>query len=242
MTFKKVITLQFKYYDFLFEENFKKLSSFIKNSEEESLIVAPELSLSNFCYKDMKKATDFSKYITNKLTKLTNNKTVCLTMLEEENGKFYNRAKFIHHEKIIFQRDKYELFKLGNEDKYFTKGKEEDIKIFECEGIKYAILICFELRFINLWEKIKGADIVIIPALWGKSRKKHLEIIANSLSIINQCYVIVSNSANDDMGKNSLISSPFGKLTKDNRKQSIKSIINLKEIEKMRKYLNIGMK
>jgi len=241
-TFKNVVSLQFQYSDFKFEENFKKLSSLVSKAPKGSVVTAPELCLSNFCYKDMKKAANFSKNIENELLSLTKDKTLCLSMIEEENGNFYNRAKLIHDQKLIYQRDKYELFKLGDEHKYFTKGKKDDIKIIEIEGIKYGVLICFELRFIELWEKLKGADIILVPSLWGKPRKKQLQIIANSLSVINQCFVVVSNSANSDMAKNSLISSPFGDIYKDDRKSYLEKNIDLKEIKKMRRYLDVGIK
>jgi len=241
-TFKEVISLQFSYKDFAFEENFKKLSSLLKKTPNDSIIVAPELCLSNFCYKDMKKAANFSKEIESDLINLTKDRTLCLSMIEEKEGSFYNRAKLIHNRRILYQRDKYELFKLGDEHKYFKRGKLEDIEVVQVDGIRYAVLICFELRFINLWEKIKGADVILVPSLWGKPRKKQLEIIANSLSVINQCFVIVSNSSNDDMAKSSLISSPFGDICKDDRRSYIQKRIDLSEIKKMRRYLDIGIK
>ncbi len=240
-TFKKIVSLQFSYKDFGFEENFEKLSSLVKKAPKNSIITAPELCLSNFCYDDMKKASDFSKKIENNLLSLTKDKILCLSMIEEEGGYFYNRAKLLHNQKIIYQRDKYELFKLGNEHKYFKRGKKEDIKIVEIDSVRYGILICFELRFINLWDKLKGVDVLLVPSLWGKARKKQLEIISNALSVINQCFVVISNSANEDMAKSSLISSPFGKIYKDDRKSYLLQNIDLKEIRKMRKYLNIGI-
>ncbi len=241
-TFKEFVSLQFSYDNFAFEENFKKLSSLVKKAPTNSIICAPELCLSNFCYDDMSKAADFSKNIEKKLLKLTKNKTLCLSMIVYENSNFYNRVKFIQNEKVIYQRDKHKLFKLGKEDKYFTPGKKEDIKIFKANGIKYAILICFELRFIELWRQIQGADVVLIPSLWGRQRKKHLEILSNALSLANQCFVIVSNSANKDMAKNSSFSSPFGKFYKNDSKNLIAKKIDLKEIKKMRRYMDIGIK
>ena len=241
-TFKELVSLQFSYDNFAFEKNFKKLSSLVKKAPTNSIICAPELCLSNFCYDNMFKAADFSTKIEKELLKLTKNKTLCLSMVEYENGNFYNRAKFIQNEKIIYQRDKYELFKLGKEDSYFTPGKKNDIKIFKANGIKYAILICFELRFVELWKQIQGADIILIPSLWATARKKHLQILSNALSLLNQCFVIVSNSANEDMAKNSSFSSPFGEFCKNDRKSLILKEINLKEIKKMRRYIDIGIK
>ncbi len=242
MTSKELVSLQFSYNDFAFDKNFKKLSSLVKKTPINSIICAPELCLSNFCYNDMSKAADFSKKIEKELLKLTKNRTLCLSMIVYENNNFYNQIKFIQNEKIMFQRDKYKLFGLGKEDRYFTPGKKNDIKIFKVNGIKFAILICFELRFIEFWRQIQGADVILIPSLWAKARKKHLQILSTALSLTNQCFVIVSNSANENMAKNSSFSSPFGEFYKDDRKSLISKKINLKEIKKMRRYIDIGIK
>jgi len=241
-TFKELIALQFGYKDFAFEENFKKFSSLVKKTPPNSVVVAPELCLSNFCYDDMQKAADFTDKITPKIKELSKKRILALTMIEKENNSFVNRAKVFYNGQIIFQRDKYELFKFGNEDRYFKAGKKEDIKIFEIEGIKYALIICFELRFVDIWKQIQGADIILVPSLWGKLRKKHLEILANALSLANQCFVAIANSSNEDMAKSSLISAPFGEFYKDDRKTLLKQKIDLKEIKKMRRYLDVGIK
>jgi len=241
-TFKELIALQFGYKDFAFEENFKKFSSLVKKTPPNSIIVAPELCLSNFCYDDMQKAADFTDKITPKIKELSKKRILALTMIEKENNSFVNRAKVFYNGQIIFQRDKYELFKFGNEDRYFKAGKKEDIKIFELEGIKYALIICFELRFVDIWKQIQGADIILIPSLWGKLRKKHLEMLGNALSLTNQCFVAIANSSNEDMAKSSLISTPFGEFYKDDRKALLKQKVDLKEIKKMRRYLDVGIK
>jgi len=49
-------------------------------------------------------------------------------------------------------------------------GKLEDINPFTINGVRYAIIICFELRFKELWRRIEGVDIVVIPwPWWGKN-------------------------------------------------------------------------
>ena len=241
MISKELIALQFSYKDFAFEENFKKFSSLVKKTPLDSIVVAPELSLSNFCYSNMQKAVDFSKKIEPKIKELSKKRVLALTLMEKEGGEFVNRAKVFYNGKAIFQRDKYELFKFGNEDKYFKRGKKEDIKIFEIEGIKYAIIICFELRFVDIWKQIQGADVILVPSLWGKLRKKHLKILGNALSLANQCFVAIANSSNEDMAKSSLISTPFGEMYQDDRKSLLKLKIDLKEIKKMRRYLDVGI-
>ena len=78
--------------------------------------------------------------------------------------------------------------------------------------------------------------------MWGKLRKEHYESLTKALTITNQCYVIASDSANKNMAKSSAIISPFGNVSIDDRKNVISSIYDEKEIKKMRRYINTGIK
>jgi len=143
---------------------------------------------------------------------------------------------------VLHTQAKYKLFKFGFEDKYFSPGNEKDIKIVEIDGLKIATLICFEIRFIDLWKKIQGADIIVIPALWGKLRKEQLEAITKAMGIINQAFVVLANSANVDMAKSSGIITPFGKEYRNDGSEIIHHNADLNEIKKMRRYMDIGLK
>ena len=77
--------------------------------------------------------------------------------------------------------------------------------------------------------------------MWGKPRKKQFEILTTALAVANQCFVLASNSANNDMAKSSGIISPFGKEYRDDKLKILQQKINLKEIKKMRRYMNIGI-
>ena len=163
-------------------------------------------------------------------------------MTTEDKGNFYNTLHIFHNGKIIHKQSKYKLFIMDNERKYFTAGDINDIKIINIDGIKIGTLICFELRFIDLWERLKGCDLILVPAMWGKLRKENYEALTKALAIANQCYVLASDSANDDMAKSSSIISPFGDVIKNDSKKVISGIFDPKEIKKMRRYLPIGIK
>ena len=105
------------------------------------------------------------------------------------------------------------------------------------EGVSYALLICFELRFKELWRQIEGADVVLIPARWGKPRKKHLEILSEALAVMNQCYVVLSNASDVDMASSSAIISPTGDAIRDDKKKAIEGTVDFREIKKMRRYI-----
>ena len=244
MTFKKNIylnALQFAFFDDNYEKNFDILESLINKCEKNSLVVAPELCLTNFSFSHLDKASLFGEKSLKKLLEMSKDKIISFTMTKKIDNQYFNMAYLLYKNKILHSQPKYKLFKFGDEDKYFTYGSLEQIKIVEVNGLKIAILICFEIRFIELWKKIKGADIILIPALWGKLRKDHFKSITKTLAIINQAYVVASNSSNSDMASSSGIISPFGEEIRDDNANIISINANLNEIKKMRRYMDIGL-
>jgi len=192
-----------------FSKNLENLKELIIQSPENSIILAPEIALSGFCYDRMQEASEFSIIAIKELMQLAVNKTIALTLITQKNGKFFNTLHIFNNQELIHTQSKVKLFPLGSEHEHFEVGNEEDIKIIEINGIKIATLICFELRFPQLWEKIKGADIILNPSMWGIKRKDHYETISKSLALVNQCFVIACNSSDSNMAKGSAIISPF---------------------------------
>lgn len=237
----KLIALQIKTTS-NFQENLTNLKELIISCEENSIILAPELALSEFSYDRMEEASEFSLKAIEQIKALSNHKIIALTFIMKKEDKFYNTLYIFHNLQIIHSQSKAKLFPLGNELEYFSAGDEKDIKIIEINGIKIATLICFELRFPQLWEKVKGADIILNPAMWGLKRKDHYESISKALALVNQCFVIACNSANDNMAKGSAIISPFGNVIRDDNKEIIQTKFDKDEIKKVRTYINIGLK
>ena len=236
----KLIALQIKTTS-NFQENLTYLKDLINLCEVESLILAPELALSGFSYDMMEEAAQFSQKAIEEIKELSKDKTIALTFITKKENKFFNTLYIFHNLQIIHTQSKVKLFPLGNELEYFSEGNEEDIKIIEVNGIKIAILICFELRFPQLWEKVKGADIILNPAMWGLKRKDHYESISKALALVSQCFVIACNSADENMAKGSAIINPFGIVKKDDSKEIIEDFFDLNEIKKVRTYINIGL-
>jgi predicted amidohydrolase len=241
MTSKELVSLQFSFGDD-YEVNLSNLIDLIKKTPKDAIVVAPELCLTNFAFADLDKAHSFSKEAINKLFTILEDRIFCFSLIEKRGEKFYNCAKILHQGKVIHSQDKVKLFKFGEEDRYYSGGDEEKVKIVEIDGLRFAILICFEIRFIELWQMIQGADIIMIPALWGILRKDQLESITKAMAIINQAFVILSNSSQDDMAKSSGIITPFGKEHRDDESKLINLKADLSDIKKMRRYMDIGLK
>ncbi|WP_457743594.1 nitrilase-related carbon-nitrogen hydrolase [Sulfurimonas sp.] len=225
-----------------YNKNLQTLLRLIKNSKNGSIIVAPEVSLTGFNYGDFVQVTAFADIAISQIMKASKNKTVILTIIEKRDEKVYNFVKIFHNEKLVYERAKARLFKFGGEDKYFEEGSDKEIEIVNVDGIKIAVLVCFELRFKELWQKIEGADVITIPAWWGKLRTKHFQILTQSLALINQCYVVASDSKNEECTAMSGIITPQGEVLYNGNKPCLEVTYNKKDISLMRRYMDVGIK
>jgi len=220
-----------------YQSNLDTLLEAIRRYQDKDLIVAPEVFLTAYDYEHLSTAAKFSAKALKLLKQEIGEQILVFTLLIEEKGLFYNQAVVIHKHRIVHRQEKVKLFKLGDEDIYLAPGRKKRIKPFEIEGVKYAILICFELRFKSLWEQIEGADVVFVPARWGLPRKRHLEILSQALAVMNQCYVLVANSSDPDMASSSAIISPNGDVVMDDRTEAIEGRVDFREIKKIRRYI-----
>ena len=237
---KQLVSLSFVTTDD-FNKNLATLINLIKKSPKNSIILAPELCLNGYVYDRLDEANEISQKAIKELLNLSSNKLIALTLTIKKQNCFYNTFHIFYQNKLIHTQSKNKLFILNEEKKYYCAGDEKELKIIEVDGIKIGAVICFELRFIDFWKKLQGADLILIPAMWGKPRRDNFLSLTKSLAIINQCYVIASNSKNSDMAKGSGIISPFGVEYRDDKKNKIIIDFDRKEIKKMRKYMNIGL-
>jgi len=224
-----------------YQKNLDTLLDLISKAPEKSLLVAPEVCLTGFDYENFEKAQEFSSLATEAIKKISTNKTIILTMIEKRENKFYNLVKLFSNNEIAFERPKARLFTFGGEEKYFTEGMDDQIKLIEINGIKIGMLICFELRFKELWCKLEGADIIVVPSWWGAIRADHFKSLTKALAIINQCYVIASDSLNEECSKMSGIISPMGKELRNGNIPCLELAYDKKEIRKMRRYMDVGI-
>ncbi len=209
-----------------YQKNLEEVINILKNSSDFTLF--PEVCLTGFDYENFDEVNKFGGIAIKELSKI--NKTFALTIILE------NKNYFCFFDNgLIKKRAKYNLF--GYENRYFEIGEKPDI--FEWKGLKIANLICFELRFIEYWEKFKGADLIIVPAMWGKERINHFKTLLKALSLSTQSQVIAVNSANEsgyscsfDAWQEGIESNIFEVETK----------IDLEKNKKIRKKLNIGIK
>ena len=224
-----------------YEKNLQTLLTLVNNIKEDSIIVAPEVCLTGYDYDNFEAMHSFASTATEAIKKASYGKIVVLTMLEKRGEHVYNFAKVFKDGEVVYEQAKAKLFKFGDEHKYMTSGNEEDINIFEIDGIKFGLLICFELRFKTLWQKLEGADIMLVPAWWGTLRTENFKTITQALAVINQCYLVASDSLHEECTGQSGIITPFGEVQRNGNKPCLEVPYNPREIKKMRKYMDVGI-
>ncbi len=220
-----------------YQKNLDTLIAYIEQFHDHKLIVVPEVCLTDYDYEHMDEAVAFSAQAVEHLLQIVDEQIVVLTVLSQHGEHYTNDAVVIHKHRIVHRQSKHKLFLLGEEDKHLQAGKAEDIQLFEIDGVKYGLMICFEVRFKHLWAQLEGADVILLPSQWGIPRKRHLEILPQALAIMNQCYVIVANSAKETMASSSAIYSPNGGVIMDDMREAISGEIDFGLIKKMRRYL-----
>jgi len=210
-----------------YEKNLQDLKKILENSSADFLLF-PEVCLTGFDYENWNTVNEFGKIAIHELSKI--HKAFALSIIIE------NKNYFCFFDNgLIKKRAKFHLF--GYEKKYFEIGTKPDI--FKWKNLKIANLICFELRFIEYWEKFKGTDLIIIPARWGKERIEHFKILLKALALSTQSQIIAVNSANEIAYSCSF--NAWAKGVESNILQ-VNTQIDLEINRNIRKKLNIGIK
>ena len=199
------------------------------------------MCLTGFDYDNWEAVTEFSHVANQEIKKASKNKIIVLTIIEKRGSEVFNFAKIFYKGEIVYERAKARLFRFGGEHNYFAEGSDENIKIVEVDGIKIGLLICFELRFKDLWKRLEGSDVIVTPSWWGVARTEHFKAFTQTLAIMNQCYVVASDSLNEDCTKMSGIINPQGEVQRNGNKPCLEVEYNEKEIALMRRYMDVGI-
>jgi len=224
-----------------YQKNLDTLISLIKEAPKNSLIVAPEVCLTGYDYDNFDKVVEFASFAIKEIKKISQDKIIILTIIEKKDSKIYNFAKIFYNGAVVFERSKAKLFRFGDEHKYLLEGDDNNFEIVEVDGIKISVFICFELRFKEFWQKSEGSDVIAIPAWWGAIRSENFKALTRAIAIINQCYVVASDSKNDECTKMSGIITPQGEVRRNENISCLIQDYDKKEISLMRRYMDVGI-
>ncbi len=117
--------------------------------------------------------------------------------------------------------EKIHLFSPAGEDQHYAPG--ETLAIFDLEGVRFGIAVCYDLRFPPLFHlyALRGVECVIVPASWPCRRIRQWEILVAARALECQSYVAgVNRTGSTPVEKycgHSLIASPEGTILAQGR-------------------------
>lgn len=185
------------------EQNTANVKRLINKCTDSKLIILPELSDTGYNFIDKKHALQVSKQIEeNPFVAMLQEQSIKLNthivagVSEKRIDKLYNSSILISPKGIIGKYCKIHLFM--NEKDIFEEG-EGELNIFEIDGFRIGVLICFDYLFSDVWSVLaqKGADIIVHPSnLVTYNAFK----VVPALAIMNKVFIATTNRIGNDRG------------------------------------------
>ena len=132
----------------------------------------------------------------------------------KDDGVYNTCYVFNRKGECVAEYDKTHLFSPMDEDKFFNKG--DHVSTFELDGLKCAVIICYDVRFPELTRTmtVNGVDILFMVSQWPLVRVPHLDALTKARAIENQMFVVCCNSSGTAgqtiYGGNSSVNDPWG--------------------------------
>ena len=241
------------------DANISAFDTLVSTCGKTDLIVLPEMFTTGFTMQPEKNAENYlsGKGLTWMQQKVIE-KNCCITgsICVEENKQFYNRLYWIDATKKLQSYNKRHLFRMANEDKHYTIGRERLITTLK--GWKVLPLVCYDLRFPvwsrNKWQKtneelVADYDVLIYVANWPEARNYPWKQLLIARAIENQCYVVGVNRIGVDGNGithtgDSMVINPLGEIiskTKANE-ESVETVsLDYELLSSLRKKFPVGL-
>ena len=180
--------------------NFQKVESLISQMEDKGdLIILPEMFSTGFTM-NLSLAEDAAGETLKWMIETANKHNIAImgSFPFTQNGReVFNRAYFVKPDGTWSHYDKRHLFRMGDENNYYTRGDEKCI--VEYKGIKFALNICYDIRF-PVWSRNKGNkyDVLINIANFPEVRIGAIEPLVKARAIENMSYAVFVNRDGKD--------------------------------------------
>lgn len=233
------------------EENMEKVKSWIQKEvklAKPDVIVLPEMWTTSYTLEEIHLHADQDgKVIVPFLQELSTTHNINIvggSFANSVGGEIYNTAVVTNRTgEVVYQYDKVHLVPMLNEPKYLAGGKKVP-EVFELDGVKMGLIICFDLRFAEIIRPLalEGAEVLFIVAEWPIARIHHWKNIQVTRAIENQMFVVSCNNVgtykNDTFGGTSMVVNPWGETLIEGSstdEESVSITIDVKETLDVRK-------
>lgn len=244
-----IIQMDIKYKNI--EKNYLKLKKMIEKVEGDVVILPETWTTGFFPRENLQEYSDLNgerlKEFISKMSKEKNINVIAGSIINKaKDNKIFNTCYIFERSgENIASYSKTHLFSPMHEDKYFEKGNE--IVTFLLDGVLCGIIICYDIRFLELTRilSLKGIKILFVVAQWPIERIEHWKLLNRVRAIENQIFVVGVNACGivEDVkfGGNSLVVDPWGKiLCQLGENEEVLTItLNLDELKEIREKINI---
>lgn len=231
------------------EANRVYIDHLLNQVKKTDLIVLPEMFNTGFSMNSKKLAETMngSSVLWMASQSKKRNAVVTGSLIIKEGASYFNRLIWMKPDGTFEYYDKRHLFRMANEDNYFTSGTSK--LVVELKGWRICPLICYDLRF-PVWSRnTEKYDLLLYVANWPEARISAWEKLVYARAIENQCYVAAVNRIGTD-GKeimysgNSMLVDSKGSLiwkAKDNIEEIETEVISLNELIAFRKKFPVSL-
>ncbi|WP_373894204.1 carbon-nitrogen family hydrolase [Virgibacillus natechei] len=233
------------------EANRRKVEKWVKKTVEEEqpdIIVLPEMWTSAYTLAQLETVADVDGEPTTSFLKdIASTHDVNIiggSIANKKADGIYNSAIVIDRRgNVIHHYDKIHLVPMLDEPRYLTGGKEK-VQVFELDGVKMGLIICYDLRFPELARSLalQDAQILYVVAEWPTARKEHWKALQIARAIENQMYVVSSNRIGSydgtEFAGNSMIVDPWGSTLKtgsETEEETVSETLSLERVPEIRK-------
>ncbi|MEC9375341.1 MAG: amidohydrolase [Pseudomonadota bacterium] len=221
--------------------NHRLLEGMIEKSGKESdLIVLPEMFTTGFTMDASSNSEEMNGATHAWLIEMANKYSshICGSIIIQNKGKFFNRLLWVSPDGEHQSYDKRHLFRMANEQKYYSSGDKK--LIIQIDQWRICPLICYDLRF-PVWSRNRDDyDLLIYVANWPAPRQSAWRSLLPARAVENLCYSVGVNRVGTDGNKveylgDSMVADYFGNIVLDaNNKEGV---FNTKiSLEKLRLY------
>lgn len=184
------------------------------------LVIFPECFTTGYCFDSKAAARQHAEDLTGPTVKSVtelarqHNCGIIFGMLEEAEGQLFNVALLIGPDGIIGSYRKVHLPYLGV-DRFTTHG-DRPFEVFEFEGLRIGLLICYDGGFPEASRELAlaGADLIALPTNWPRGAEYMSAFSVNSRAMENGIYFAAVNRIGKENGfgfiGQSRIAGPYG--------------------------------
>lgn len=197
------------------QANISRIQNLLESSARADLYVLPEMFSTGFngvCESEPAESLAWMKEMSSKYSCAFVGSIALEVSSKDGRSEKRNRLYFVKPGADVCFYDKRHLFSYAGEHLSFTAG--EDRVVVEWMGVRFLLLVCYDIRFPVWIRNHEDYDAMICVASWPQSRRYPWDILLRARAIENQSFVIAVNRVGSDPSNvyngGSVLLDPYG--------------------------------